>query len=439
MRKQSFSSEIKALKQGKAIPVKSKIAYVRPSLDNDGILRAEGRATTIDKMLFNNNPVILDSKHEIVKLLLKHYHHRFFHASNETVINELRQKYYIIGLRNALKSLNYKCLIFKIRKAKPQNPMMASLPTGRVAFQQRAFTHCGIDYFGLMYEKIGRRRKKRWGVLFTCLTTRAIHLELAHSLDASSAIMALQRLAARRGSPSVIYSDNGTNFRGACTELQDEVTMIDRNKQREYALQNGIKWLFNPPDAPHMGGAWERLIQSVKKALSTVLNEQAPTEEVLYTVLVEIEHSVNSRPLTHVSTDPRDNESLTPNHFLIGSSSGEFKFGNYDAQNTCLRKQYRIAQAFAESFWKRWLREYLPTLIAREKWYTQKEPLKIGDKVLIVDNQAPRNLWKKGTILETFPGANGEIRVAKILTFSGEMTRPTHKLVRLFAVKDVQN
>nr|XP_012145944.1 PREDICTED: uncharacterized protein LOC105663171 [Megachile rotundata] len=149
---------------------------------------------------------------------------------------------------------------------------MSALPVGgRVAFRQRPFTHCGVDYFGPLMVKIRRRREKRWGVLFTCLTTRAIHLEIAHSLSASSAIMALQRLAARRGTPQVVYSDNGTNFRGADKELKDATASMDRTKIEEYALSKRVKWVFNPPDAPHMGGAWERLIRSVKTALNVIL------------------------------------------------------------------------------------------------------------------------------------------------------------------------
>lgn len=289
-----------------------------------------------------------------------------------------------------------------------------------------------------MFVKIGRRREKRWGVLFTCLTTRAIHLELADSLTSSAVIMAIQRLSARRGCPSLMYSDNGTNFRGACRELKDEINRMNVSEQRGFALRNSMKWLFNPPDAPHMGGAWERLIRSVKTALYTILKEQAPSPEVLYTLLTEIEHSVNSRPLTHVSIDPRDNEALTPNHFLIGCSSGAIDLGKYDAEAVCLRKQWRIAQQFADAFWKRWLREYLPTLLPRKKWLEKETPLAVGDIVIVVDLQAPRNNWKKGVVVEVHKGADGVIRVAKIRTNSGEYVRPVHKLIKLLSVKEVQ-
>lgn len=436
---QSFSSELLAARRSAPMPKNSCLGKLQPFLDKIGLLRAMGRVTKFNNVEFNNNPIILEGAHPITKLLLREYHRRFHHGSNETVVNELRQKYYVTGVRQALRSISYNCLTCKLLRAKPRIPLMAPLPAGRLAYGQRPFTHCGVDYFGPMSVKIGRRREKRWGVLFTCLTTRAVHIELASTLSASSAIMALQRLAARRGCPSVLYSDNGTNFRGACTELATEIRRMDTEKQHMYALRNGMKWVFNPPDAPHMGGAWERLVRSIKVALRVILKEQAPSEETLYTLLTEAEHCVNSRPLTHVSIDPRDNEALTPNHFLIGASSGEVRLDRVDPKNVCLRKQWRIAQAFADAFWHRWLREYLPTLIPRPKWLASTMPPAVGDIVLIIDFHAPRNVWKRGQIIEVFKGADGAIRVARVRTDQGELTRPIHKLIILFSEKEVQN
>ena len=430
-----FTDELKALRNNKFIRKNSRIANINPFIDECGLLKTEGRVTRLIDESFAHQLIILDAKHPAIKLLILEYHRRYFHGSNETVVNELRQRFYIVGLRKTLRSLVSACLICKLRRAKPRAPMMAPLPAGRLAYRQRAFSHCGMDYFGPMMVKIGRRREKRWGVLFTCLSTRAIHLELAHSLTASSAIMALQRLSARRGMPSIIYSDNGTNFRGACKELKDGLSQMDRSRPHQFALQNGLRWIFNPPDAPHMGGAWERLIRSVKVALSVILREQAPNEETLYTLLTEIEHSINSRPLTNVSADPTDAEALTPNHLLIGSSSGEFRLGRYEAQSVCPRKQWRVAQALADSFWRRWLREYVPTLVPRRKWCEKSTPISIGDIVLIIDLQAPRNVWRKGTVVKVFPGADGEIRVATVKTANGEFVRPVHKLILLYSKK----
>lgn len=187
-----------------------------------------------------------------------------------------------------------------------------------------------------------------------------------------------------------------------------------------------MRWIFNPPDAPNMGGAWERLILSVKLSLEHVLQGHVPSEEVLITLLAEVEHSVNSRPLTNVSVDPRDEEALTPNHFLIGTSPGHLRTERYEAEVVNPRKQYQLALHFADAFWNRWIREYLPSLIPRKKWNTPEPPLEVGDIVLIADFQAPRNTWRKGKIVETFPGADKVVRVAKVQTKTRVFIRPMH-------------
>ena len=124
------------------------------------------------------------------------------------------------------------CFVCKILRAKPSKPQLGLLPEARLFYHKRAFTCCGIDYFGPMEVTVGRHTEKRWGVLFMCLTSRAIHIELASSLSADSTIMALRRIAARRGHPSVIYSDNETNLRGACAELRQELKRLDIASQR---------------------------------------------------------------------------------------------------------------------------------------------------------------------------------------------------------------
>lgn len=145
---------------------------------------------------------------------------------------------------------------------------MADLPAARLAHGTNPFSHCGVDYFVPMTVAIGRRREKRWSVLFTCLTMRKVHLEIADSLTADSCIMAIQRMTSRRGQPSVFYSDNGTNLRGACEALKIAVANLDKEVLKEYGTRVGSKWVFIPPLAPHMGGARESLVKSVKRVLN---------------------------------------------------------------------------------------------------------------------------------------------------------------------------
>jgi transposase InsO family protein len=253
------------------------------------------------------HPIILDPKNHFTKLLLQWYHERCGHQGQKTVANEVRQRFWILNGMSAVKKAFRECQACKVRKLKPSSVRMADLPKVRMESNIRPFTNTGLDYFGPVTVKIGRRVEKRWGVVFTCLTTRAVHLELAASLSTDSAIMAIMRMSSRRGTPSHIYSDNGTNFHGASNELKLALKQLieSKNTMQEKLIGRGIHWHFNPPAAPHMGGAWERLVGSVKRTMEGLLKESNPQEETLHTVLTEVEAILNSTPLTDVSVDPR--------------------------------------------------------------------------------------------------------------------------------------
>lgn len=184
--------------------------------------------------------------------------------------------------------------------------------------------------------------KKRCGVPFTCLTMRTIHIIIASSLITDSTTMELRRFAARRGCPAEIYSDNGTNLRGADNEVRRACEEMDERYISSKALQYRVTWHFIPPQAPHMDGSWKRLVRNVKNALRVALKERTPKDETLVTMMTEVEHIINSRPLIHVSVNHRDDKALTLNHFLIGSSSGRMVLGRFSDDDLCLRKQWRI-------------------------------------------------------------------------------------------------
>ncbi|XP_072932283.1 uncharacterized protein [Epargyreus clarus] len=424
---EAFEREINSMKRNKPIERSSRLGNVDVTLNDDGILRLRSRTSKIETN--GKGLPILDGREHTTQLIIEHYHRHLLHSSHATVINELRQKYWILSLREAVRKVAYKCQWCKMRRTRPQMPPPGDLPRERLAHNQPPFTCAAVDYFGPMHVTIGRRREKRWGALFTCLTTRAIHLELAASLSTSSMIMALRRMAARRGSPRVIFSDNGTNFVGANNELKNEIKNIKNEELIKAAEQEGILWKFIPPGAPHMGGAWERMVRSVKVALVAVLGEKSPPEEVLYTLLTEVEHTVNSRPLTHLSADPRDEEALTPNHFLIGRSCGAAVLGEFD--DSCLvgRADWKTVQHMADHFWRRWMREYLPTLMPRRTDKGKNTDFREGDIVIIADATLPRNTWPRGQIEKTFPGPDGRIRIVDVRTRGGTLRRPVSRLI----------
>ncbi|XP_047990029.1 uncharacterized protein LOC125229255 isoform X1 [Leguminivora glycinivorella] len=217
----TFAAEIACLTQGKPLPSNSRLLKLTPYLDDDGILRVGGRIDqTAGVDLSTTRPPILDGKHRTTRLIVEYYHRRAMHVANEHVVNELRQSYWIVNLRPTVRSVAAQCLFCRYRRANPQPQRMGDLPAAHLQYSRRPFSYTGVDFFGPIETTIGRGRQKRYGMIFTCLTVRAIHIEITESLSTDSAIMALIRMAARRGTPLVLFSDNGTNLRGADNELK---------------------------------------------------------------------------------------------------------------------------------------------------------------------------------------------------------------------------
>lgn len=214
--------------------------------------------------------------------------------------------------------------------------------------------------------KIGRRTEKRWGVIFKCLTTRCIHLDLLSSIDTDAFLLALRRFIARRGTPSEIISDQGTNFRGAETELREAFKEMEPRLQEQLASYQ-ITFKMNPPAAPHFGGAWEREIRSVKSALRVVIGSQSVPEDVLQTVLIEVEGILNSKPLGYVSSDVADLDPITPNMLLMGRRDASLPQVVYTPEPLSKRR-WRHSQTIIDHFWSYFTRHYLPGLQTRQKW-----------------------------------------------------------------------
>ena len=197
---------------------------------------------------------------------------------------------------------------------------MADLPSFRFAEAEKRypFLIVGLDFFGPFYvEHQNCKLEKQYVGLFTCLVTRAVHLEVCQTLDRDSCLLAIRRFVSRQGYPELIISDNGSNFTSAKKMLNLSKISIDNDYIKSQLQQQNITWKTNPPLAPHFGGIWERLIQSAKRTLLINLGSQQLKAEVFQTIVAETEGLLNSRPTTYVSSDTNDEEALTPNHFLL--------------------------------------------------------------------------------------------------------------------------
>ncbi|KAK5928662.1 hypothetical protein CgunFtcFv8_013710 [Champsocephalus gunnari] len=334
-----FPDEIKGLQKGEGVKRTSHIYKLNPVLE-DGVLRVGGRLSRAAMPEESKHPAILAKDLHISDIILRQVHQDVGHGGRNHMLSSLRQRYWISGASVAIRKTLSKCVVCRRLNGAPGMQQMADLPRDRVSPDEPPFTRVGVDYFGPFEVKRGRSTVKKYGVLFTCLTVRAIHIEVASSLDTDSFVNALRRFIARRGQVLELRSDNGTNFVGAERELREAIERLNIAKINNTLLQKGIKWTFNPPTGSHHGGVWERLIRSVRKVLNSSLKAQNLDEECLHTVLCEAESIINSRPITRASTDPNDLEALTPNHLLLLKTKPSFPPGLFHKEDIYARRIY---------------------------------------------------------------------------------------------------
>lgn len=437
---ESFPEETALLQSDKPVSHSSRLLTLAPEYDHEAkLVRVGGRLRRCNHLDSNTvHPIVLDPTHPLVKLLIQHYDNLLLHPGPERVFAELRRKYWIIRGREAVKKHQRGCFECKKWRGKPEIPMMADLPQSNLRLFRPAFYSTGIDCFGPFQVKLGRRCEKRWGILYKCLTTKAVHIELLSSIDTDSFLMSLRRFIARRGKPYEVLSDHGTNFKGGNTELQNAFNTLHPTLKEHLASQQ-INFRLNPPNAPHFGGSWEREVRSIKTALRTSLGSQSVPEEVLITVLVEVEGILNSKPLGYVSSDIADIDPVTPNSLLMGRPTSALPQVVYPESEMLSRKRWRHSQILIENFWKCFIQHYLPNLQQRQKWQKESGNLQTGEVVMIVDQQAPRALWQIGTVAKVIPGQDGRVRTAVVNVKDKSYTRPVARLIKLPALHDDTN
>ena len=437
IQQEAFQEDIRRLKAGLSLLKSSKIRRLDPFFDNDGILRVGGRIKYSLIPFAAKHQIILPKNYHSVYLLIEFEHKMMLHGPKEQLMAQLRRRYWIIGCRRMIARIIRSCRRCIERSSKPSQQFMADLPESRLAICSPPFFHTGVDYFGPLEVKYLWKHLKRWGCIFTCMTTRAVHLEISPSLEADEFINTLQRFINRRGCPGNMYSDNGSNFRGAESELKEAVKQMDQEKVTQFAVTTGLEWHFNPPEAPHMGGSWERLIQGIKRSLVIVLKDTVLDDYSLSTVFTEVENMANNRPLTTISDDVDDFEALTPNHFLIGRANPHFPLDVKEMDiKPCFRKRWKQILAVSTHYWRRWRADYLPKLTERCKWQKRHANFRIGDLVFLHDRDVPKGVWPLGRIIDIHPGKDGKVRVVEVKTAKGTYTRPITKLFKFQSIDE---
>ena len=414
------------------------VRQLRLFVDDAGLLRCGGRIHNAPLSELAKFPYLLPQNNHLTELIVYNVHIRSSHVGVGSTLSAFRQSFWIPTGRQYVKKLLHRCTVCRKHGGRPYAvPEAAPLPKMRVQ-EVPPFSITGVDFTGALYVKQHNGEEgKAYICLFTCATSRAVHLEVVTDLSTASFLLAFRQFAARRSLPQVIMSDNATTYTSAAEELND---LLSSEEVRTALGREGIAWKFIPKKAPWFGGYWERLIGLTKASIKKTLGRAHITLLTLQTIIVEVEALLNDRPLTYISDDILDPDPLTPAHMLHGrrltrlphvrATMEELQDPNYHGAEQ-VRRDTKIQSILLDHFTTRWKREYLTSL---REFYRPSgrggQQIHVGDVVLI-HNENPRINWKMAVMENLVTGNDGMVRSAIVRTKNGVTNRPVAKLYPL--------
>lgn len=428
VQKATLYEEYEKLSKKQKISACGKLHNLASFMCPKGIIRARTRLS--DRLPYSTRyPAILPNVHETTDAIVKYYHFKHKHVGDNAIIGSTRTKFWIVNTKRAVRRARARCVFCIMKRAKPAMPEIGELPDCRIDPTNKPFFYTGVDCFGPfeVYSGRSRRKKSVWMIIFTCLITRGVFLEVLDEMSTDNVITVIEKLWARRGPVGHFFSDNGRNFLGAANLLENELFQHSMQEKR-------IKWHFQPPYAPHFGGVWERLIKDVKRALEGSVGKFPIPRLALESALAQIESNMNDRPLTDVPVTPEDLEPLTPNLLINGYSNHPF-MSNHDItiDDLVSKKYVRCAKAVVQAYMKRWTQEVLPQIARHRTTGKQKIQLKENDVVIYVDPTKVPSEWKRGVIDRVYKGKDNKVRVADVRLSNGEIIerRAVSRLAKL--------
>lgn len=427
------------IRDAKIIPKSHVLGKYDVEIDDKGLIIIHGR---VKKSAYQQrkSQIVLSLRSNITKLMILTCHRVYRHPGTSTMLSLLSENFYIPKLRNFLKQLSRSCVVCQKAYAQPTAQKMGCLPTVRTT-PAPPFSKVGIDFAGPFLLTRGNPRKptriKTYAVIFVCLVTRAIHLELCGDLSTDGFVACLRRFCGRRGTPTDVYTDNGTNFIGAKNEIEEIQKTLNSESTRtaitNFATDHQLHWHLSPPRAPHFGGIWEAGVKAMKVLLRKNLSTRPLRYDELETVLVEVEAVLNSRPSEpYTSTDPDAIELLTPGHFLIGRpllAPPPTTVDNTDKPQ--LLKRWSYIQRLTKDLWVKWRATYLQAIKARSKWRTEQRNFQAGDIVIVKDDSIRERTWPLARIVKVYPGTDGRVRVVELVSNYNTYKRAVNRLVLL--------
>ena len=384
----------------------------------------------------NKPQVLLPPKNSLTYMLMRESHSKG-HPGRDGTLAKFRGKYWTSNAKKIASKIITNCQTCKLARARTMTQVMGEMPPERL-LPAPPFTSIMLDLFGpyaVRGEVQKRTTGKAWGVIFTDLCSRAVHIEVSFGYDSQSFLLAFRRFAAVTGWPQKIFSDPGTQLQGAKVDL-DRVFK-----------DHGSEWQFSPADSPWRQGAVEALIKSTKKALFLSIGSSRLSPSEMFTIFTEVANVLNERPIgVRPSLDCTINI-LTPNCLLLGRSSADNP-ACYDS-SVSIFSRLNLVEKISNQFWKHWVSLYAPTLVRQCKWKSVQDNLKVGDVVLVLDQNVLKGEYRIAKVVGVTPGRDGHVRSAslaykrfrsgeKLHVYKGgsdvHITRAIQRLVRLVEV-----
>ena len=375
-----------------------------------------------------NNSVPYLPAGPLAELIARKYHDKF-HVDIDTTVAHIRSVIFIPNLRKIVSQIDRNCVFCKIKRRAFSGQSMGDLPDFRTVISP-PFSSVLMDLFGPFLirddcvKKGPRVHKKVWGVLFSCCSTRAIHIDVAVDYDTKAILRCIRRLKAFRGNVRRIISDPGSQLVGAAKELKEWRKGWSESKLAEFGAKNGIDWQFIMASSQHQNGGAEimvKLVKGVKESLLRQLGEHILSLDELNTVLAETASIVNSRPIGIKPNKDTDSEFLCPNSLLLGRNSDRTDAGpfmsedQFDQGQKMDQDRFQLVQLIINQFWITWIKLYFPTLLVRKKWHHSQRNLAVGDICFLQESNLLRGEFRRCRVSKVFPDKHGVVRNVEIL------------------------
>lgn len=428
LQKQTFAAEFQKLEGNLPLTKESKLIHLNPFLDNS-CLKSNSRLA-LSKTLTRNEkfPIILPNHHPLVEKMILWLHSSNKHLGLSHMLALVRSRFHLMKGRRELSRILNLCPTRCCRKILPFNQLMGALPSERLD-SLIPFQYVGLDYLGPFsytgFDKEMRVTKKMWCCLFTCLTTRAVHLEPVLSLETEEFLNALRLFISRRGLMNSVFSDNASQFKLAEKELKTLLSKINWAKVEAFALEKKFEWHFSYPYTPHLQGATERLVASVKRPLKKVLMNTKCSFRQMQILLSEIEFLINTRPLAPVQDDLP--VPVSPYQLLYGRNLTALP-AQKNSQSLRFSDMWLKRKHLMQHFWKLFKHDYLLSQGVRRKWPIVQTTDLLNKIVLLNDKDLSPMQWRLGKVIQCFPSKDGLIRSVEVQLPNSKVMRSVNTL-----------